>query len=585
MRKLALFLLAAPAFAATEWVEVSSPNFQLYTTSGSGDGRRTVEYFEQVRDFFMRAQSKELTTRLPVYIILFRNQKEFRPYAPGEGIAAFFTGDQSRDFIVMSGADEKDKPVAVHEYMHLLIRHMDLKLPIWLNEGIAEVYSTLKPLGGKIVIGSVPAGAGNVLSSDKWLPLERLFAIQRDSPEYNEKNRRGILYAQSWMLTHMLMLSDVYQQKFGAFLGAVSSGVPAADALLKIYGRTAEQVNRDLNGYFRANLLKGVLFDAKLQKIPASEPKPADDFDVELALARLAAVTSGKQSDAVARLERLTAQQPDRWESWEALAQVAWRRNDRVAAAKYFKRAVDLKPPVWNVYWDYAKVADPNDSEAVIGALKRSLELNGNNTDARLLLGYQLYMAERFKEAVTVYKTIPSIDGDRAPQLFLGIAHAAARAGDWTEAESAVAQAKKYAKTPSDVNGANLLADYLERRKSAAAAPDQPVLAPTPAVQEATAAAARPAVSENVWKIRGLLRQVDCMDAQARLRIMAGSRTITLVIADPDQIVLTNKPGTSMTLTCGAQPEGTDVTVEYVPKKDEKAGTEGEVRGIEFGGK
>jgi len=42
--------------------------------------------------------------------------------------------------------------------MHLLIRHMELKLPVWLNEGIAEVYSTLRPLAGKVAIGNVPEG-------------------------------------------------------------------------------------------------------------------------------------------------------------------------------------------------------------------------------------------------------------------------------------------------------------------------------------------------------------------------------------------------------------------------------------------
>ena len=524
----------------------------------------------------MRAQSKELTKKLPVFIVLFKNQKEFRPYAPNDGVAAFFTGDQSRDFIVMSGANDEDKPVAVHEYMHLLIRHMDLKVPVWLNEGIAEVYSTLKPLGGKIAIGTAPAGVGYVLSSDKWLPLQRLFAIDRNSPEYNEKNRRGVLYAQSWMLTHMLMLGEGYQPKFGAFLRAIATGVQAPDAFMRVYGKTLDQVTRELNGYFRANSLKGVLFDTRLQKIAVSEPKPASDFDVELTLARLTGIT-GKQEEALARLERLTKQQPDRWEPWEALAHVAWRKNDRAAAAKYLRRAVDLKPAVWNLYWDYARLAEPSESDAIIRALQRSLELNGNNTDARLMLAYQLYAAERFKESVTVYKTVRSIDAERAPRLFLGLAHAAARAGDWAEAERAAAQARKYANSPADVSSVNQISEYLERRKAAAAGPVQPVLS-------ATVPDSAPAASEDRWQLRGLLRHVDCLADRARLRIVAGSRTVSLLIADPDKIIVSNKPGSTMNLTCGAQPDGTDVTVDYVPKADKEAGTEGEVRAVEFGG-
>ena len=58
----------------------------------------------------------------------------------------------------MSGFAEQNKATAVHEYTHLLIRHMELKLPVWLNEGIAEVYSTLRPLAGKVAVGNVPEG-------------------------------------------------------------------------------------------------------------------------------------------------------------------------------------------------------------------------------------------------------------------------------------------------------------------------------------------------------------------------------------------------------------------------------------------
>ena len=52
----------------------------MYTTAGSKDGRRTVEYFEQVRDFFMRVRSQQVTTQLPVTIVAFKNPKEYRPY-------------------------------------------------------------------------------------------------------------------------------------------------------------------------------------------------------------------------------------------------------------------------------------------------------------------------------------------------------------------------------------------------------------------------------------------------------------------------------------------------------------------------
>ena len=108
---------------------MTSPNFELITTASRGDGKRAAEYFEQVRDFFTRVRSQDTTNHPPVTIVVFRNLKEFKPYTLNEGAAAYFIGDQSSDFIVMSGFDEEHKATAVHEYMHLLVRHMELKLP------------------------------------------------------------------------------------------------------------------------------------------------------------------------------------------------------------------------------------------------------------------------------------------------------------------------------------------------------------------------------------------------------------------------------------------------------------------------
>jgi hypothetical protein len=45
-------MLLASSLAAEEWTFVTSPNFELYTTAGAGEARRTIEYFETVRDFF-----------------------------------------------------------------------------------------------------------------------------------------------------------------------------------------------------------------------------------------------------------------------------------------------------------------------------------------------------------------------------------------------------------------------------------------------------------------------------------------------------------------------------------------------------
>src|SRR5687767_5713059 len=81
--KQAILFLAAvlPAAAANDWFRISSPNFEMYSNAGAKDALETIEYFEQVRDFFMRTRASNAATRLPITIVGFRGPKDYKPYA------------------------------------------------------------------------------------------------------------------------------------------------------------------------------------------------------------------------------------------------------------------------------------------------------------------------------------------------------------------------------------------------------------------------------------------------------------------------------------------------------------------------
>src|SRR5256885_7637456 len=109
---------ASAATAAEQWIRLTSPRFELYTTAGKRKGREAILYFEQVRDFFGRARgdAKPVTTA-PVRIIAFRSDREYKPYRISESAEAFYLGGYDRDYIVMRALTEESYPVAVHEFM------------------------------------------------------------------------------------------------------------------------------------------------------------------------------------------------------------------------------------------------------------------------------------------------------------------------------------------------------------------------------------------------------------------------------------------------------------------------------------
>ena len=198
---LVLLLGVSPCYPAPQWIKVTTPNFEMFTSAGEGAAKRTLQDFEQIRSFFIEVTKANRPPPLPVRIIAFRSRKEFEPYQARETSAAYYLAGHDRDYIVMGKIGADTRPIAIHEYIHLLMRHTGLKLPVWLNEGFADLYSTLKPYAGKILVGELLPGRFQLLQRTKWLPLETLTGVNHDSAHYNEKDRAGLFYAQSWALT------------------------------------------------------------------------------------------------------------------------------------------------------------------------------------------------------------------------------------------------------------------------------------------------------------------------------------------------------------------------------------------------
>src|SRR5205823_1321492 len=96
-----------------------------------------------------------------------------------------------------------------HEYAHLLLRHNDRFWPLWLKEGMAEIYSTLEVTGPQTIRIGVPIEHHlRRLERTHLMPLRELFGVTRESADYNEGERQGIFYSESWLLVHYLMVGD-----------------------------------------------------------------------------------------------------------------------------------------------------------------------------------------------------------------------------------------------------------------------------------------------------------------------------------------------------------------------------------------
>ncbi|MEO7653142.1 MAG: tetratricopeptide repeat protein [Bryobacteraceae bacterium] len=455
--------LSPCAAAKDRWIKATSAHFEMLTTSGEKSARKTLQHFEQVRGFFGRYVKTARQSQTRVRIVVFQSEKEYAPYRINEYASAYYTGSRDRDFIVMRLDDVDSFPLAIHEYTHLVVKGAGLKLPAWLNEGIADLYSTLKPDGRKLQMGGLIPARMQVLLRSKWLPLEMLTAIDQRSPAYNEREKASIFYAQSWVLTHMLNLEENYRPRLSQFLGVIAMGASSREAFEQVYGRTLAQVQEDLVRYVKGGRFNAAIFDATLEK-SADDPEigAATAFETRLALADLLAAIR-KPVEARKAYDELARENPESPEIELALARLSWQSRDYAGMRGHFARAIALGTTNPSVYFDYAMMLrDEDDKNPQIQTLlRKAVELDPGFSEGHYMLGFYAMRASDFERAAEYFRAVKNLDPRQAFDYHRAFAYASYRLGDRGEAGKHAAIARKYAAMPAEVKDAEDLMELL----------------------------------------------------------------------------------------------------------------------------
>jgi hypothetical protein len=257
-----LFFVLDLQAAGDPWVRIQSANFELFTTAGERGGLALIRQFEQVRQFFVLAIGADLTGRRPTGIIVFRSDKEYQPYRPNDSATAFFQAGADHDFIVMKDAAAENFHVAAHEYTHLLIRDTGATIPLWMNEGLAELYSSMEADGPEVLVGKPDPGLMRALAAEQWIDLRNLVSVDRGSSLYNEKSHAGMFYAESWLPVHMLSISPTYHEKLRDLLNAFKTQ-DSLTALERVYGKSIERLQTDLRTYFERGKLSAAVLQGR----------------------------------------------------------------------------------------------------------------------------------------------------------------------------------------------------------------------------------------------------------------------------------------------------------------------------------
>ena len=175
----------APVWAAApdSWAVAKSSSFEVYSQSGAGPARAGLQWLEQVRAFFATQTGLEAEVRPPVRVIGFASRKEYDSYRITPIADAFYIGTESRDYIVLPSLAPDQFRSAAHEYAHVVIHAAGFHPPRWLDDGFAEVMSTVRFTEGGTLLGAEVPAHRQALRAGRWIALGEVFArVSRTRP-------------------------------------------------------------------------------------------------------------------------------------------------------------------------------------------------------------------------------------------------------------------------------------------------------------------------------------------------------------------------------------------------------------------
>ncbi len=394
----ALFLMfatvvASAASAADRWTEIRSPHFIVLTNSSEKNGRRIANQLEQMRSIFQKifpAVTGDDDAAMTVFAL--KDKKSFQELEPeaylAKGqldLAGYFMHAQESNYILLRLDAPGEHPFAIvyHEYTHYMLRKLEDWLPVWLDEGMAEFYQNTDIDGKEVRMGQPSAANINLLRNSRLIPLTTLLQIDHSSPYYHEDQKGNIFYAESWALTHYLLIKDSQNKthRLEDYANLMMQGEDSITAAQSAFGDLTKLDNA-LEAY--VHQLNFMLYRTNyVPTVNASsfQAKPVDDTDVDAIRADVLAL-SGRTEEARALLASVLLLDPKNAKAYETMGFIELRAGQSTAAQNWFGGAVELKSTSYLAYYYYGLLRIRNgnaaDGVAVISSLDQAIALNPN---------------------------------------------------------------------------------------------------------------------------------------------------------------------------------------------------------------
>lgn len=545
------------------WYRFQAGTWEFYTDGGDRRGEQLLRQLAEAHAA-LRAAAPELAAasaapRRPLRVMLFRSGRDFAPFRRGEAHRALFLAGIETDWILLPDSGGETARAARHELVHLMLRRSGARPPAWLEEGLADYYSTMEFGSGRLRLGRAPAGHAQLLRDETWIGAARLLSLQ---PEDARGREAGLFYAQSWALVRWMMLEGGGAARVAAMLALVGAGRSQPAAFEETFGLSldtalerARRITERIPPEAAPDVRAAAVNSAGIRILREPAPPPLADL-----LRAEALLDAGHEREAE-RLARETARRhPDSAAAETLLGVLALRRSAYEAARAHLERAIALGGAGARTYFEYAMLARDRRGPAALveESLRQAVAADPQFAEAWLVLGNWLLTQGRAREAAPCLEKATALDPQRSA-AWEALGRALLEAGHRRRAREAAGRALSSAATSEQGEMARALLREIDSR------PAEP---PKPAPAVETPAGWRP--REGDARAEGRLVWIGCDDTKLRFRIEIKPRTrstaavtVLLETDKPNLVMLRGKTGGRREFVCGEQKPAAAVVAGY----------------------
>lgn len=422
-----VFLLVCPSFlqAKENWTQLRTQNFTIIGNASERDMRKVALQLEEFRyTISLLLPKAKVTTNIPTVVVLFKNHDSFKPFKPlykgkvQENVGGYFQRTADINYIALTAETRGLNPLEVifHEYEHFVIDNNLNRAPLWFNEGMAEFYSTFEPAddGSKISLGAPIARHILELRQGTLLPLDKLLNVSQKSPEYNERGKVGMFYAQSWVLIHYLMLGEEGKRRpqLGQFIANLNGNLSIEENFRQSFQTDYQTMQKELRQYISRFTFPAVTYTFK-KKLDYAKDADVTAVSEAEATARLGdmLMRTGRAEEAGKRLQQAIALDDHCAAAYLSLGELRLRERKLTEAKPLIEKALALEANNYQAHYLYGTILDEEDQiESAMSEYRKSAALKPDIAKPHVGLAYDFLRLKHEDEAMASFQKAVQLD-------------------------------------------------------------------------------------------------------------------------------------------------------------------------------